>query len=115
MTGVEAEAAARVLERLLSDPVYRAYFRANPVGASREAGLPSVAEEMAMGGGKALDTLEERESRSSLAGVFMAAALEGAAVVDFSKDVLPHLNEVPEAGGKGVSRVHLPAGFKGRG
>src|SRR5918996_6567345 len=109
MTGVESEAAARVLERLLSDPVYRAYFRGNPVGASREAGLPSVAEEMAMGGGKALDTVEERESRSSLAGVFMAAALEGAAVVDFSKDVLPHLNEVPEAVGKVLSRVQLPA------
>src|SRR5918996_1243979 len=109
MTGVEAEAAARVLERLLSDPVYRAYFRGNPVGASREAGLPSVAEEMAMGGGKALDTLEERESRSSLAGVFMAAALEGAAVVDFSKDVLPHLDEVPAAVGKVLSRVRLPA------
>jgi NlpC/P60 family len=109
VTGAEAEAAARVLERLLSDPGYRARFRRNPVAASREAGLPSVAEEMAMGAGNVLDTLEERESRSSLAGVFMAAALEGVGIYDFSKRVLPHLDDVPRAVGDVLSRVHLPA------
>ena len=107
MTGTEAEAAARLLERLVSDPGYRERFRRNPVAASRQAGLASVAEEMAMGGGKALDTLEGRESRSSLAGLFMAAALEGAALYDFSEEVLPHLDDVPESVGKVLSRVHL--------
>ena len=62
-----------------------------------------------MGGGKALDTLDERESRSSLAGVFMAAALEGVAMFDFSKEVLPYLDELPPSVGNVVSRVHLPA------
>jgi hypothetical protein len=109
VTGAEAETAARVLERLLSDPGYRASFRRNPVAASREAGLPSVAEEMAMGGGKALDTLEDRESRSGLAGVFMAAALEGVAVYDFAERVLPQLDDVPEAVGQVLSQIHLPA------
>ena len=55
--------------------------------ASREAGLDSVADEMALSGGKAMDTLDVRESRSSLAGVFMAAALEGVGPIDFSKDL----------------------------
>jgi len=109
VNGAEAEAAARLLERLLADPAYRERFRAYPVAALREAGLQSVAEEMAMGGGKVLDTLDGRESRSSLAGVFMAAALEGAAMFDFSKEVLPHLDELPASVGNVLSRVHLPA------
>jgi hypothetical protein len=108
MDGAEAEAAARLLERLLSDPGYRETFRAYPVSALREAGLQGVAEEMAVGG-KALDTLDGRESRSSLAGVFMAAALEGAAMFDFSKEVLPYLDDLPPSVGNVVSRVHLPA------
>ena len=109
MTSAEAESAARLLERLLSDPAYRAHFRQNPVLASREAGLHNVAEEMALSGGKALDTLDERQSRSSLAGVFMAAALEGVAMFDFSKEVLPYVDDLPPAVGNVVSRVHLPA------
>jgi cell wall-associated NlpC family hydrolase len=109
MNGAEADAAARLLERLLSDPDYRESFRAYPVAALREAGLQGVAEEMAVGGGKLLDTLDERESRSSLAGVFMAAALEGAAMFDFSKEVLPYLDELPPSVGNVLSRIHLPA------
>ena len=109
MTSAEAESAARLLERLLSDPAYRARFRQNPVVASREAGLHSVAEEMAMGGGKALDTLDERQSRSSLAGVFMAAALEGVAMFDFSKEVLPYLDDLPPSVGN-VAVPRSPAG-----
>ena len=76
---------------MLTDPAYRERFRRNPVAAAREAGVAGVADEMAMGAGKAMDTLDGRESRSSLAGVFMAAALEGAGVYDFSKDLAPHL------------------------
>jgi cell wall-associated NlpC family hydrolase len=73
-----AERAAALLERLLSDPVYRSAFRADPARACAEEGLPEVAAEL--GRGRAMQTLEIRESRSSLAGVLMAAALEGASL-----------------------------------
>jgi cell wall-associated NlpC family hydrolase len=109
VTGSEADAAARLLERLLADPTLRARFRRDPVAASREAGLESVAHEMALGGGKAMDTLDVRESRSSLAGVLMAAALEGVGVYDFSKDLVPHLEGIPDSVGQVLSRVNLPA------
>jgi hypothetical protein len=72
----EAE-SERLIERLLGDPVLRARFRSDPVGTARDAGFEGVADEMAAGAGKALETLEVRESRSSLAGVMMAAAVEG--------------------------------------
>ncbi len=73
-----AERAAALLERLLSDPIYRAEFRADPARACADEGLPEVAAEL--GRGRAMQTLEIRESRSSLAGVLMAAALEGASL-----------------------------------
>jgi cell wall-associated NlpC family hydrolase len=73
-----AERAAALLERLLSDPVYRSTFRADPARACADEGLPEVAEQL--GRGRAMQTLEIRESRSSLAGVLMAAALEGASL-----------------------------------
>jgi cell wall-associated NlpC family hydrolase len=73
-----AERAAALLERLLSDPAYRSEFRADPARACAEEGLPEVAAEL--GRGRAMQTLEIRESRSSLAGVLMAAALEGASL-----------------------------------
>jgi cell wall-associated NlpC family hydrolase len=117
VTPAEAEAAARLLERVLTDRSYREHFRRNPVAAAREAGVAGVAEEMAMGAGKAMDTLDGRESRSSLAGVFMAAALEGAGVYDFSKDFAPHLQGIPEQVQQVLSRAHnhgglsAPAGF----
>ena len=83
MTGPEADAAAQLLERLLTDQNFREGFRRDPVATSRDAGVESLAEEMALGAGagKAMDTLDVRESRSSLAGVFMAAALEGVAAL----------------------------------
>jgi hypothetical protein len=117
VTPAEAEAAARLLERVLTDRAYRDHFRRNPVAAAREAGLAGIAEEMAMGAGKAMDTLDGRESRSSLAGVFMAAALEGAGIYDFSKDLVPHLQGIPEQVQQVLSRAHnhggltAPAGF----
>ncbi|MET0730752.1 MAG: hypothetical protein ABWZ03_06120, partial [Solirubrobacterales bacterium] len=109
MTGPEAAAAARLLERLLVDPVLRRRFRQDPVGASREAGVESLAQEMSHAAGKAMETLDERQSRSSLAGVFMAAALEGVAAYDFMGDAIPHLGEIPESIGQVLSRVDLPA------
>ena len=77
-TPEQAERAAALLERLLSDPAYRSEFRADPAGACAAEGLPEVAAQL--GRGRALETLEIRESRSSLAGVLMAAALEGASL-----------------------------------
>jgi cell wall-associated NlpC family hydrolase len=106
VTAAEADAAARLLERLLTDSAFREHFRRNPVVASREAGLAGVAEEMAMSAGKALDTLDGRESRSSLAGVFMAAAVEGAGVYDFSSNLVPHLDGIPEQVEQVLARVH---------
>jgi NlpC/P60 family len=111
VTSGEAEAAARLLERLLTDSAFREHFRQNPVAASREAGSESVAEEMAMSAGKAMETLDDRESRSSLAGVFMAAALEGAGVYDFSRDLVPHLDGIPEQVQQVMSRVHHHGGL----
>src|SRR4051812_32842741 len=108
VTGPKAEAAANLLERLLTDQGFRARFRADPVGASRQAGLEEVADEMAIAGGKAMDTLDGRESRSSLAGVLMAAALEGVGIYDFGRDVLPHIADVPEAVGQVLSRLEVP-------
>jgi cell wall-associated NlpC family hydrolase len=111
VTGAESEAAARLLERLLTDPAFRQYFRRYPVVASREAGLAGVAEEMAMSAGKAMETLDDRESRSSLAGVFMAAALEGAGIYDFSGGLVPHLEGIPKQVEDVLSRVHGHGGL----
>ena len=111
MTGPEADAAAQLLERLLADPSFREGFRNDPVATSRDAGVESLAEEMARGAGagKAMDTLDVRESRSSLAGVFMAAAVEGVAGFDFLSDFAPHLEGIPDSVGQVLSRVDLPA------
>ena len=73
----EAEIAARLIEQLLADPAFRDRFRRDPVRTCREAGLDSIAADLSVGGGKAMHTLDLRESRSSLAGVMMAAAMEG--------------------------------------
>src|SRR4051794_15080341 len=92
----ESDDAARLLERLLADRTLRERFRRDPAGVSREAGLERVAQELRVRDGKALDTLDGRESRSSLAGVLMAAAIEGAGIFDFSHHVAGHVERVPE-------------------
>src|SRR5215210_4821718 len=69
--------AAHLLERLLTDPVLRDQFRRDPAAIAREAQLEELAGDFSEG--TAMETLEARESRSSLAGVMMAAALEGIA------------------------------------
>src|SRR4051812_31777134 len=109
MAAPEAEVAAKLIERLLADPAFRARFRRDPAGACREAGLDRLAEEMAFGAGKAMHTLDIRESRSSLAGVMMAAAREGIGIYQFSENVLPHLEELPANVANVISRVDLPA------
>ncbi len=69
---------------------------------------------MSLGAGKAMMTLDVRESKSSLAGVMMAAAMEGVGVYQFGEHVLPHLDDVPGAVSDVLSRVSLPA-LPGRG
>ncbi|MGN6869052.1 MAG: hypothetical protein ACTHMY_11695 [Solirubrobacteraceae bacterium] len=71
--------AGELIERLLVDPQFRAEFRRDPAAACLTAGLPDLAAELA-GSGGAMDTLVVRESRSSLAGVVMAVAVEGMSV-----------------------------------
>src|SRR5215207_1038504 len=108
-TSSEADVAAKLIERLLVDPAFRARFRRNPAEACREAGLEELAQEMQLGAGKAMMTLDMRESKSSLAGVMMAAAMEGVGIVQFAEHVAPHLDDIPEAIGDVLSRVNLPA------
>src|SRR3954451_21859233 len=109
MAATESDLAAKLLERLLSDPAFRAGFRRDPAGACREAGLESLAQEMSLGGGKAMHTLDMRESKSSLAGVMMAAAMEGVGIYELTENVLPHLEEIPGKVADVLSRVDLPA------
>ena len=80
MAKSDADIAAQLIERLLTDPAFRARFRRNPAAACRDAGLHELAQEMSLGAGKAMMTLDQRESKSSLAGVMMAAAMEGVGV-----------------------------------
>jgi cell wall-associated NlpC family hydrolase len=72
--------AAELLEHLLLDAALRERFRREPDAVCAEYGLPGAASDLA--GGHALETLELRESRSSFAGALMAAASEGANVVE---------------------------------
>ena len=109
MAAAEADVAAKLIERLLVDPAFRARFRRNPAEACREAGLDELAQEMQLGAGKAMMTLDMRESKSSLAGVMMAAAMEGVGIMQFAEHVAPHLDDIPEAIGDVLSRVNLPA------
>jgi cell wall-associated NlpC family hydrolase len=104
----DADVAARVIERLLLDPAFRTDFRRDPATACRDAGLDDLADYMAHGAGKAMHTLELRESRSSLAGVMMAAALEGIGVFEFAKHIVPGAIAAPGAARDVLSRVNLP-------
>src|SRR3712207_3582482 len=96
MASAEQDIAAKLIEKLLTDPRFRATFRRDPAKACRDAGLESLAQEMSLGAGKAMMTLDMRESKSSLAGVMMAAAMEGVGVYEFTKHVSPHLDEVTD-------------------
>jgi cell wall-associated NlpC family hydrolase len=109
MSASQPDAAARVIERLLVDPGFRADFRRDPATACREAGLHELADEMSVGAGKAMHTLDMRESRSSLAGVMMAAALEGIGVFEFVEHIVPGVASAPAAVHDVLSRVNLPA------
>src|SRR3954447_14382643 len=109
MAAKESDVAAKLIERLLMDPAFRAEFRRDPATACRAAGLDQLADEMALGAGKAMMTLDVRESKSSLAGVMMAAAMEGVGIYQFGEHVLPHIDDVPGAVSDVLSRVNLPS------
>src|SRR5436305_3208293 len=109
MAASQPDVAAKLIERLLADPAFRARFRRDPAGACREAGLDELAQEMSIGAGKAMYTLDVRESKSSLAGVMMAAAMEGVGIYELTENVLPHLEELPGKVADVLSRVDLPA------
>ena len=83
-SGGESARAVEVLQRLLTDPQFRSTFRRDPRAACLLAGLDDAAEAFS-GTGHAAQTLEIRESKSSLAGLLMAAAAEGAAVYQFAE------------------------------
>ena len=104
----------KLIERLLADPAFRDRFRRNPARACREAGLESLAEEMQLGAGKAMHTLDIRESRSSLAGVMMAAAMEGMGIYEFSQ-ARRAAPRGPVRRGRRRAEPGEPAGAAGRG
>jgi hypothetical protein len=92
------DAAARLVERVLSDAAFRARFRRDPAGAADEAGLDPIT---ATAVHPALETLDLRESKSSLAGALMAAAVEGLA-----------LYEVVDHGGLGPASAEAAVGAR---
>ncbi len=110
MVADDADAAARVIERLLVDPAFRAEFRRDPAQACRDAGLDELADEMALGAGNAMQALDVRESRSSVAGVMMAAAFEGVGIFQVFEHGAPlGLASAPAAVSDLLSRVSLPS------
>ena len=125
----QTEQVSKLIERLVVDPVFRAQFRADPVEVCRSNGLDDLAEEFGSTG-KAMHTLEMRESKSSLAGVVMAVAAEGVGVVEL-KGMLGHGGlhgpakaaalkalkaggvKTPHGGAAGLAKaagVHVPSG-----
>ena len=128
MKSEEHERAAELIAMLLRDPEARASFRRNPAEVARAHGLDDVAEELA-GRDGALELLDARESRSSVAGVLIAAAAEGVAffafvdeahasgggggalspdvahIVALTRSQLPAVT--PEAGGGGVQQLDV--------
>ncbi len=95
--GPDVVRAAELLERLLTDPAFRADFRADPAGLCQSFGLEDLAQELSVQV-SGLQTLELRESRSSLAGVMMAAAAEGVGAFEL-------MNYVRGGGGGGGGGV----------
>jgi cell wall-associated NlpC family hydrolase len=68
--------AAALLERLLTDPLLRADFRRRPATTCRAFELDDLADELESGA-RGTATIEQRESRSGMAGVMVAAGFEG--------------------------------------
>ncbi|HTI32441.1 MAG TPA: peptidoglycan DD-metalloendopeptidase family protein, partial [Miltoncostaea sp.] len=96
---LDSVAAADLLARILTDDVFRMRFRRDPVATCRHLGLDDLADELARESARAFQTLEVRESRSSLAGVLLAAAAEGVGVAELVQHVRA------DGGGAGVGHV----------
>ena len=131
----EHERAADLIAMLMRDSAARAAFRRSPAAMCRDHGLDDVAAELA-GRDGALQSLDVRESRSSVAGVLIAAAAEGVAFFAFIEDAhaasgggggfspdvakivaltRPHLPAVvPEGNGAGVAHVAVAAAADAR-
>lgn len=102
----ELQHTADLIERLLGDPELRRRFRADPEAVLIQAGLP----QLAIGLGerdRAFKTLEMRESRSSLAGVLVAAAAEGVSFVELADHAAPALaHQADQAVDQMLSKPH---------
>src|SRR4051812_13749241 len=85
-----------MMERLLADPEFRARFRRAPAAVAREQGATEVANELARAGDP-MQTLDFRESRSSVAGVMMAVAVEGLGIYELGRHVLPGVEDAQAA------------------
>jgi hypothetical protein len=73
--------AERLLE-LLGDPAFRARFALDPEGTARALGLDALADDLARSAAPRLESLDRRESRSSLAGMLLATAAEAVAIAE---------------------------------
>ena len=105
----ELQRSVELLERLLGDPQLRRRFRTDAATVLTEAGLPDLAAGLGHGG-RALMTLEMRESRSSLAGVMVAAAAEGVDLARFAEHAAPALaHDADAAVHHLVQHPHAPA------
>jgi cell wall-associated NlpC family hydrolase len=112
-SGEQTTRAVEVLQRLLTDPDFRRTFRRDPSTACLAAGLDEAAAEFS-GAGAAAQTLEIRESKSSLAGLLMAAAAEGAAVYQFAEHMRTNLGgDVADIARQALDKAgvqHAPGG-----
>jgi hypothetical protein len=74
---------SRLLERLISDTAFRAEFDLDPAGTARSFGVDDrFAAQVAALAQTRVDSLDRRESRSSLAGAFVAALAEAVGIVE---------------------------------
>src|SRR5258708_15176101 len=103
----DVELVGKLIERLMTDPQLRADFRRNPAQACLDAGLPELAAELGGVGGKAMQTMELRESKSSLAGVVMAVAVEGISLLQADQLLKHGLPGMGKGGGAGP-RPRMP-------
>src|SRR3954471_19635912 len=103
MAASERDSSAHLIDRLVGDAQFRELFQRDPVAALREAGVDGSANELARTAGKAIETLEVRESRSSLAGVMMAAALEGLVVSGLASNGVAEAADLPRSHGAASS------------
>jgi hypothetical protein len=101
----QVERAAALLNRLMQDADFRARFRSDPAAGCSAHGLPELAEELSTDAG--MRTLDDRESRSSLAGVVMAAAFEAASIYELADNFGSITGDVGGAIDRALTLSHL--------